>query len=208
MPPPDWNLLERNAQTIVDAIPATSIPVYLFLTDRLADTGDVSKDYVYQFVFRSFYGMDNAGLTDDFKTEFFSILQGRRNRRPRIARLCLRLHGYHNRKDKKTIQFSFVTKLAHTVAPRFPPYDSEVAHLFRFRYPSDPDPRQKIARYLKDYRLLRHEYRRIVRLNLLPKCLAAFQKRYGAFAGRISMVKQLDFICWSAGRLLREEKIH
>lgn len=96
----------------VDALGQESVPVYLFITDRFTSTSDVSSDFVFQFVFRSYYRLDNAGLGDDFKKRYFQLLQQHRTcPRPDLRRLCEELAPYETKKGKQSLQFSFATKL-------------------------------------------------------------------------------------------------
>ena len=61
--------------TIFNSLHIESIEVYRFLIKRFRETDDITKDEVYQFLYRSFYRIDNAGLTKEFKNEYFKILQ-------------------------------------------------------------------------------------------------------------------------------------
>ena len=64
------NLINNNAQAIVNNISHESIDVYNFLRTQF-DITNVAENYLFQFVYRSFYRLDNAGLTAQFKTEYF-----------------------------------------------------------------------------------------------------------------------------------------
>ena len=46
-----------------------SVDVYLFLCDEFA-RGPVTQNYLFQFVYCSFYRLDNAGLTPEFKFSY------------------------------------------------------------------------------------------------------------------------------------------
>jgi hypothetical protein len=74
---PDVNTLEELAgyidthrDQVIENLDPESIDVYVFLSRRFSEV-DISKDRLFRFVFRSFYRMDSAGLTDEFKTEYF-----------------------------------------------------------------------------------------------------------------------------------------
>ena len=69
-------IIESNSQKIEDKISKESIDVYNFLNLQFNDKEkNIEKNYLFQFVYRSFYRIDNAGLTSEFKTEYFKILQ-------------------------------------------------------------------------------------------------------------------------------------
>jgi hypothetical protein len=56
------------------------------------------------FVFRSFYRLDNAGLTQEFKTRYFQLLQEYRNKPIDLKEICLDLSNYKTRKNLDSIQ--------------------------------------------------------------------------------------------------------
>src|SRR5262249_39337709 len=85
----------------VSALGREPIPVYLFLTQRFNSTGDIRSDYLFQFVFRSYYRLDNAGLGDELKVAYFELLQGHRfGPRPDLRQLCEQLARYDTKKGK------------------------------------------------------------------------------------------------------------
>src|SRR4051812_17817081 len=68
------------------------------------------ENLLFQFVFRSYYRIDNAGLTSDWKVRYFEFMRDRESRLPTI------LEGlYHipTKKNVKSYQLSFATKLLH-----------------------------------------------------------------------------------------------
>ena len=68
-------LIKNNKISIFNNLDIESIEVYKFLVNRFKEIEDISKDEVYKFLYRSFYRIDNAGLTKEFKNEYFKILQ-------------------------------------------------------------------------------------------------------------------------------------
>ncbi|MCX7009285.1 MAG: hypothetical protein NTY53_18905 [Kiritimatiellaeota bacterium] len=193
---PDWQRLENNAKPIIFSIPEDTIPVYLFLADRLKITPDISQDHVFQFLFRSFYGMENAGLTPDFKKRYFEIMQENRSKLPNIEKICNELKHYTNLKGQETIQFSFVTKLANALYENSPIYDAQVAILFHFSPPSNHDTR--LEKYMEYYERIKLDYEQAKAEGALKSCLAEFDTRFGNLT--IPELRKFDFICWAAGK--------
>ena len=60
-------LINSNSQDIVDNISRESIDVYNFIKSQF-DENNIIENYLFQFIYRSFYRIDNAGLTKEFKT--------------------------------------------------------------------------------------------------------------------------------------------
>lgn len=193
--------LNEKAKLIVENLNHESIDVYIFLTDEFKK-GDILKNYVFRFVYRSFYRLDNAGLTDDFKDKYFEYLEDHReNRDIQIEAIARELFKLPNRKGQNSLQFSFVTKLANTINHEFPIYDLEIAKMYSFKAPYTNKPFDvRLSEYMKFYNLLTESYKNILAKNTLEKVFDEFHIKFKN-NGAIPDIKILDFIMWSAGKL-------
>jgi len=197
--------IEENPETIVRGIGAEAVSVYTFLA-REFGKGSVVTNHVFQFLYRSFYRLDNAGLTPQFKSRYFVLLDECRDS-PSIAleHLTRELYEHANLKGQQSLQFSFVTKLANTANREYPIYDAEIARVFGFRTPYNYKPfENRLSEYMTFYEGLRKLYGGILRDNKLAKARALFHKIYRTSPQVVPEVKVLDFIFWSAGKLSRE----
>lgn len=177
------------------------IDVYLFLLDRLHTAhGKISTDHVFQFLFRSYYRLDNAGLSPEFKVAYFKIMEENFSAKNIDLRgICKDLYAYKNRRHQNTLQFSFVSKLAAMIDPELPIYDLYVSKIFGFHAPYGHSTDRRLDMLLGFYQRLsasmrvfsgRQEY-----LDL--------QKKLGSAIShwtRLSATKQGDFILWAAGK--------
>jgi hypothetical protein len=59
--------ISSNQKRILDGLGPEPFAVYSFLSSECA-RGGVDKNPLFQFVYRSYYRLDNAGLTSDFKS--------------------------------------------------------------------------------------------------------------------------------------------
>ena len=202
MQPPDLTDIHGNADSIVRAIGREAVDVYGFLADEFA-RGSVVGNYVFQFMYRSFYRLDNAGLTPEFKSKYFALLEESRNLRELdLRRLVEELYAIPNRKGQRSLQFSFVTKLANTSNRLYPIYDGEVAKVFGFRAPDSCGTFDvRLEKYMIFYATVRDIYSEILDGNLLQEPRRTFRQIYAAPPERIPDIKVLDFIFWSAGKL-------
>lgn len=202
---PDLSSLIQNAQSIVEAVGQESVYVYLFLCEEFVK-GPVTHNHVFQFVYRSFYRLDNAGLTPEFKSAYFDLLERSRcSPEVDLESLSRKLYDIPNRKGQQSLQFSFVTKLANTISPHYPIYDSEVAKVLGFRAPYNYKAFEtRLAEYLTFYESLRELYKRIITDGILREPVRLFNEKYAPVSSRVPEVKVLDFIFWSAGKLLIE----
>ena len=69
-------IINNHTQAIIDNISYESIEVYNFLRKEY-EKKNITDNYLFQFVYRSFYRLDNAGLPAEFKTEYFNLLERR-----------------------------------------------------------------------------------------------------------------------------------
>jgi len=204
---PDFADIERNADYIVKEIGRESVDVYTFISGEY-EKAQISGNSVFQFIYRSFYRLDNAGLTREFKDHYFQLMDSCRDQESvDIEALTRALHPYLTRKGHKSLQFSFVTKLANTVNRSYPIYDAEVARVFGFRRPySYLGFDFRLQRYIEFYRQLREIYVAILADNELADARLLFREHYQAPADRVPDMKVLDFIFWSLGKLSDEEE--
>jgi hypothetical protein len=176
--------------------------VYRFLSEEFA-RGSVLENYVFQFTYRSFYRLDNAGLTPDFKREYFALLEQARNvPEVDLPGLTRKLFLVPNRKGHQSLQFSFVSKLSNTVNPQYPLYDAAVASVFGFRAPYNYKPFDvRLSEYMAFYNKLRIIYAEIISTDAVQEPRQMFREIYAAPPDSIPEIKVLDFIFWSAGKL-------
>jgi hypothetical protein len=200
---PDFTGIVKNAVAIIKEIGQESVDVYLFLFDEFR-RGPILDNHVFQFVYRSFYRIDNAGLRPEFKAAYFHLLEEFRDSSEIDLRyVAEKLHEIPNQRGYRTLQFSFITKLAHTACPNYPMYDAQVAKVFHFqaRYDKSSDSGTRLSEYLGFYADLRQLYERILSDGPLQGPLQLFRETYGPASCRVPPIKVLDFIFWSAGRL-------
>lgn len=203
-----WGQINKNASEIVGNIAPESIDVYLFLSKQFKEKG-VCENYLFQFVFRSFYRIDNAGLTPEFKDRYFELMEeAKSSGQIDLTYLAKDLYSYPNRKGSNTLQFSFISKLANTVDPSYPIFDSEIGGLYGFRTPYNYKEFEiRLSEYLNFYEKLISDYNKILKENLLDVAIKEFESVFSPTNKPIPDVKKLDFLLWSAGKLKKKIKM-
>lgn len=201
----DWKLdteeINASSSEIVRNIQEESLATYCFIHNQWNESSAV-ENKLFQFVFRSFYRLDNAGLTVEFKNKYFELLEDARGNEPDIKSICETLYDIENRKGSKSLQFSFATKLANTVNPMMPIYDSEVAKMYGYKPPLPYKPLdQRIEKLLKFYEHLAGDYRKLLREGALEITLNTFDQNFPSYRDKLVINKKLDFVVWSAGKL-------
>ena len=191
--------IEGNAQQIINNIDAESIELYIKLKSEF-EKPDVSENYIFQTVFRAFYGLDNVGFNEDFKSKYFNLLKNYRNQDTfDVEKVFIDLHIIKNFKDKDSIIFSFASKLMCTVDDSLPIYDKEVCDVFSFTEPVDDDFAMVIDILLDQYEGIQNLFKEIIDWNLLPITFRLFDEKFKG--NNLSLTKKLDFIFWSLGKL-------
>jgi hypothetical protein len=200
---PSFADIEANAQDIVDAIGRESVEVYRYLMTTY-ERGPISKDYLFQFTYRHFYRMERAGLTHEFGRQYFEALDTARGRPELDLRdITGRLYGITRVRGDPSVQFSFVTKLAHTAQRECPIYDRVIGAVFGFVPPDGSPPQEQLDKYLRFHDCLKSFYGEVRSRNRLAEARARFRTQYQASPEAVSEIKVLDFIFWTAGKVLR-----
>lgn len=195
------NLIENKAQEIIGNISNESIDVYNFLKTQF-DNSNVTENYLFQFVYRSFYRLDNAGLTTQFKTEYFNLMQEYRQLDNfDFATILHRLFEIVNYQRQNTFQFSFVTKMQNTINNNKPIYDNEVAKVFSFNRPKlGITFNDKLDFFLNQLLIIDQTYITIIINNRLQNIITLFDNKFQL--NNLGQIKKLDFIFWSAGKII------
>jgi hypothetical protein len=199
--------VDTHRDQVLENLDPEFVDKYVFLSKRFGEC-DVSKDRDFQSVFRSFYSLDSAGLTDAFKTEYFKTMENvRGSAAVDLKALSEKFYEIPRLKGDKSLQFSFVTKLAHTINVSRPIYDRKVANAFGFTPPVSPDPQARLGRLLDFYEWLKGAYGTIHKDRLMTQTIQAFRSKFSAQAPDLGDVKVLDFIFWSVGKLIRTKNL-
>lgn len=197
------NWIEENSTEIIDNIDIESIEVYEFLQEQF-NSSNVEENHLFQFVFRSYYRLDGAALSAEFKHAFFEILEeNKENDKLEFLPVLKRLYAFENPKAANAVQFSFVSKLIHTINNKRAIYDNEVVKIFSLAKPVQQDFDLKVENYLNQFGSIERQYKEIVLAKLLPQTMAAFDEKFADHG--LSDYKKLDFIFGSAGKLKTQQ---
>jgi len=165
----------------------------------------VASDREFQRLYRSYWAMNPARLSERFYAKYFQLLaQCQQSGSVDIGGVARELANVDDGK-KKSLQFSFATKLAHMVDPRVPVYDGFVA-AFYFYVPPTPDLPfiERIDRLLKFHDFLRHEYERVIHNGLLGDAVGTFRDHF-QMDDAVCDERVIDWILWGWVSLLRRQ---
>ena len=193
--------ITAKQNSILKELDEESIAVYLFLRSQFSQ-GNVGQNPLFQFVYRSYYRLDNAGLSPDFKTRYFELMECARSSGViNLPEMATELHRYKTLRKHKSLQFSFVTKLAAIVNPDYPIYDRAVGRALGFPPPAGGrNFDQGLKRSMQFYEWLRSLYSTLLADPTLLEVIRNLTATYPT-ATAVPQIKALDFIFWSAGKL-------
>jgi hypothetical protein len=193
--------IESRSSEIIQSIARESIDVYNYLSSQLRQT-NVTADYFYQFVYRSFFRLDNAGLTDNFKVKYFDFLEEFKNKKEfDYHEILSQLYEIKNKKNQCCFQFSFVTKMHNIIQNDRPIFDANVVDVLKLKFPSKKLFDEKFKIHMQLLLEIESFYSKTVNDNLLPITLSVFDTKFSD--NKLSLNKKIDFILWSAGKKVK-----
>jgi hypothetical protein len=205
--------MNEHVQQVLDAInPRKDITPYRNLAVRFAGVGGkVSGDAEFRKSFKHFWAMNAAFLAPDYQNKFFQLLQerhaGTRHPIEAVRQVATELYHTETRLGKHSLQFSFATKLVHTINPHAPVYDRNVkAFYFLSSDRRRETLEQKLDRVMRDYEFLVKEYKRIIRHNLLATAISAYRAKFDA-DHTFSNERVIDALVWSYVSLLQRGQL-
>lgn len=191
------NDVSENQDRILSNLDCESIVVYSFLKSEY-EKGSILDNLFFQFVFRSFYGMDGAGLSNEMKKGYFRLLE---RKQTNLETILSELYEVKNIKKQNTIQFSFATKLMHTIDNNKPIYSSEIGSRTNNKPKQTGGKTAKIQSCIEVYNSLEILYEDLKKDEKIKSAISAFRFKFKVDEEKMSDTKVLDFILWSSEKL-------
>jgi hypothetical protein len=168
-----------------------SIETYVEIQSIFAES-KVSQNLTFQDKYCPFYGLSRF-MDAETQKLYFEILDEYRTKEFDFERILNQLHDVSGR-----VEFSFTTKMCHTLHTEMPIYDNNVAFLFGFAVHQKADKDTKIQRYLMFYNELTNIYQDLLEHTNIKNMLIQFDDEFKNPI--MSQTKKLDFILWAAGK--------
>lgn len=168
-----------------------------------------SETLSFKTIFKNFYQLKAARLSQDFCEKYFLLLESCRDhgdiRGESIVRSLLAIPS--NSSGKCAVHFSFSTKLAHTLNNDLPIYDSKVSDFYFLpKINLSWDAERKIEEYMLQYRFLVDEYKRIIDDGLMSLSISLFRREFDQGA-LLTDAKVIDTLIWRCASFLRSGAI-
>jgi hypothetical protein len=160
---------------LVAAIPASHVADY----DWLRENTDALDTPRYQTRYRAYWQMTAARLSPDFCAAYFAALRTGLKSAPELGPLTHALYDTATHLNgRRSLQFSFASKLLHMANPRIPIYDSQVARFYFFLEPPRERPlEERVATLVAFHGFLAQEYARVLTAGLLTNAITLFRQR-------------------------------
>ena len=201
-----YDLINKYAEQVVRTAETNN----LFESYQWLSANHTSQEYEGKY--RQFWAMGGAHLNLRFYPVYFTLLNEIRNAEPsadiagQLTEVTRKLYdASEDSRGRKSIQFSFATKLMHTVHPHLPIYDSMVAEFFFFPGPTKENVEERIGEYIAFHKFLIGEYDRILRQGLLTKAVELFRNKCTDPCWTDEKI--IDSLIWAFVALLRRREI-
>jgi hypothetical protein len=190
-----------------DMVPPEAINKYLWLRRFVQDglTGD-RNEFIRRF--SGYYGLNNAGLTDEFRAAYYKFLF---NHRPAEAddpytAILRRLYKIPRRKGDRIIAASFVSKLVAMHDEAQPLYDKHVQAFFGISVPMIGSPEFRIAGFVRNLQFIRQTYEGWSKESRFKRIVARLRSNHPGLADTHAN-RIFDFVVWTTGARLAAEKV-
>jgi len=193
--------IKNEKEKIFNNIRKEEVTAYIFLKTEFKKDNIISN-YLFRFVFQSFYRLDGSGLSQEHKDRFFELLHEKQDN---LSEILLELYKIKRRtkKGKHSVQFSFATKLLHTLDNDKPILDSNVNRVLKIGETKGEKRTERINSRVKQYTILQNIIQELLITPEIKKLKDDFRKKFNVDNTDISDVKVLDFILWSYGDLIK-----
>ena len=187
-------LIHKNRDAILSQLDMNTLSVYHWLQDNL-HTRNVAIDQEYRKRYGHYYGM--RFVSNEYRERYFQMMEGLKN----IPGVSFREISQQLYLVDQKHEFSFISKLLHTIDPSCPIYDSRVARVLGItRYPKK-DFQKVLKRDEGILDKLRNVYHQLETDSQLTELLIQIDQRTPDKP--MSIEKKLDFILWALGGIIK-----
>lgn len=182
--------IRNNQKAIIEKISPQMLNTYCWLRDNLY-LRNVSSDAEYKRKFVGYYRM--RFVSQQYRDSFFSLFEAIKNGPDisfvDVARQLSQVDGRH--------EFSFISKMLHTIDPSRPIYDSQVDQALQIHRTYLPNIDAKIRQDEEILKQISFVYQCLEAASEMVEPLTAFDR---IIPNRtMSIAKKLDFLLWALG---------
>ena len=188
-------LILQNEAGILSQFDGKMMETYRWLQEQLHQR-NVSTDLEYRRKFSGYYKM--RFVSQEYRDAFFCLFEKIKNEQdPSFRSVSYSLYAI----DQKH-EFSFISKMLHTIDPHRPIYDSQVCEVLRLQHYKRPYFEEKIRRDEKALARISAAYEEMASSEQIQKMLVKMDTFTWGY--RMSDEKKYDFILWALGGILKK----
>jgi hypothetical protein len=189
--------LDASRDSIIESFKKRndSIDLYFYITDTFRHNKSISANKEFREKYKSFYVMRAAGLTDEHFDKYFELL----DKKESILKTILEaLYVIKTRKNLHSLQFSFATKLLHTLDNNQPIFDQYIRKTLGLRQPYNylDGKDQRIRALHSYYEDLKDIYQKLLAHVSIKNLIGIIRTEFDWPGSKITDAKILDFILW------------
>ena len=192
-PNPNSKILEKirqNQSAIMEKLNPKVLATYCWLQDNLHKR-NVAVDTEYRKMFSGYYRM--RFVSQEYRDQFFKLFEEIKSESSpsfsAVSQKLFQVDGKH--------EFSFITKMLHTIEPSRPIYDSQVDIALEIHRYYQPNFEEKLRQDEHILAQISAAYRELASSPGMIELLAEFDKIIPGHT--MSAEKKIDFILWALG---------
>lgn len=184
-----------KGEIIKNIITPQMLNTYYWLQDNLHNR-NVAEDEEYRRKFAGYYRM--RFVSPKYRDCFFSLFETVKNNNALsfedVSKQLFQVDKRH--------QFSFISKMLHTIDPNRPIYDSHVHMALQIYRPYQSEIEREIKQDIQILNQISEAYRRLEASKEIVEILTEFDKIVPDRS--MTVAKKLDFILWALGGKMKE----
>jgi hypothetical protein len=167
-----YNVINLHIEAVLKHIHSVHICDHSWLIQNVQKCADLN----FRKLYKKFWKLNAARLSASYCNAYFEALQVARVRAPHLGEIAKQLYeSPTHANNRRSLQFSFASKLIHMVNPKSPIHDSRIVRFYFFNEPDrklSMDTRVEALIIFHDY--LTREYSRIIKMKLLATSMQIF----------------------------------
>ena len=198
-------IIKENSENIIQEITQEDIDLYVFIQEQFNKQKSGAPGKNFKKIFPLFYGTRINQILTYFDKLFDKNLYNTLHKIENFDELEIiyeeLLDFFHA--DSRKYQYSYISKLIHTINPDFPIYDSYVKVALGLKESPDTEQRRKEFWNII-YKKINNIYQIIIEKELLKEVIEDFSIKREIT--NMNNIKILDFLFWGAGALMEKNR--
>lgn len=189
------SLVIQNKEEIMSKLDVKMMNTYRWLQEELC-LRDVSSDQEYRKKFSGYYKM--RFVSQEYRDAFFALFE----KMKRVPDPTFRSVAYLLYEVDQKHEFSFISKMLHTLNPHKPIFDSQVCEVLRLRHYYQSSFEAKVQQDEKALACISDAYADMKASEEINGMLAHIDRYTPGY--QMTDEKKMDFILWALGGILKK----